>query len=303
MKAVQYREYGDADVLEVVEDAPDPHAGAGQIRVAVKAAGVNQADWKMRSGMMGGDTLDEPKIPGFEVSGVIDEIGEGVTGVAVGDAVFGSAASGGSAQFAVLEAFAARPEAMSWEEAAGLPVAVETTERVLDLLGLEKGQTLLINGASGGVGQAAIQFARVRGANVIGTASAANAELLESLGAKATTYGEGLPGRVAELAPDGVDRAFDAAGHGALPDLIKITGSADNVVTIADFQESGPLGVRATSGSEGRAWQALALAAELFEKGEFSLPVERTFPLEQIAEAQRVSEEGHARGKLVLLVD
>ncbi len=304
MKAVQYREYGDADVLEVVEDAPDPHAEAGQVRIAVKAAGVNQADWKMRSGMMGGGTLDQPRIPGFEASGVIDEVGDGVSDVVVGDEVFGSAASGGAAQLAVLGAFAKKPEGMSWEEAAGLPVAVETAIRAIDLLGVADGSTFLINGASGGVGQAAIQFARARGALVIGTASEGNAELLESLGAEATTYGDGLPERVASLAPEGVDFALDAAGHGALPGLIEITGSPDNVVTIADFENAGALGVRATGGgADSRFDEALPLAAELYEKGRFSLPVERTFPLEQIAEAQRVSEQGHARGKLVLLVD
>lgn len=303
MKAIQYSEYGGTDVLKLVDDADEPHAGAGQVRVAVKAAGVNQADWKIRSGMMGGGELDGPQVPGLEVSGVVDQVGDGVTDVAVGDEVFGPAGSGGAAQLAVLDAFAKKPAEMSWEEAAGLPVAVETAIRAMDLLGVDEGTTFLINGASGGVGQAAIQFARARGALVVGTASEGNAELLESLGAEATTYGDGLPGRVEMLAPEGVDAALDAAGHGALPDLIEITGSPDNVVTIADFQESGKLGVRATTGAEGRSWQALALAAELYEKGTFTLPVERTFPLEEIAEAQRVSEEGHARGKLVLLVE
>lgn len=303
MKAIQYSEYGGTDVLELVDDAAEPHAGAGQVRVAVRATGVNQADWKMRSGMMGGGAIESPRIPGFEVSGVVDEVGDGVADVAVGDEVFGSAATGGAAEFALLEAFVEKPAGMSFEEAAGLPVAVETAIRAMDLLGVGEGSTLLINGASGGVGQAAIQFARARGALVIGTASEGNAELLESLGAEATTYGAGLPARVGPLAPEGVDFALDAAGHGALPELIEITGSPDNVVTIADFQASGELGVRATSGAEGRSWQALSLAAELYEKGAFSLPVERTFPLPDIAEAQRVSEEGHARGKLVLLVD
>lgn len=303
MRAIQYTEYGDVEVMKLVDDAEEPHPGAGEVRVAVKAAGVNQADWKIRSGMMGGGELDGPKIPGLEAAGVVDEVGEGVTDVAVGDAVFGSVSSGGAAELAVLSAYAAKPEAMSWEEASGLPVAVETTVRALDLLGVSEGDTLLIDGASGGVGQAAIQFARARGASVIGTASASNAELLESLGAKATTYGDGLPGRVAELAPEGVDYALDASGKGGLPDLIEITGSADNVVTIADFQASGDLGVRATSGGDGRSWQALPLAAELFEKGDFTLAVQRTFPLEEIAEAHLVSQEGHARGKLVLLVD
>jgi NADPH:quinone reductase-like Zn-dependent oxidoreductase len=301
MRAVQYAEYGDADVLSLVDDAPEPHAGPGQLRVAVKAAGVNAADWKMRSGLMGTAPLEQPRIPGFEVAGVVDEVGDGVRGLVAGDEVFGSAASGGYAEFAVLTAFADKPASMPWEEAAGLPVAVETSIRALDLLGLGEGETVVINGGSGGVGQAAVQLARARGAHVIATAGESNQDLLRDLGATPTTYGEGLPARVAELAPHGVDAALDVAGHGALPDLIEIARGTERVVTIADFEASGELGVRATSGSEGRSWQALPLAAGLYEKGDFRLPVEQTFPLSAAADAHRLSELGHTHGKLVLV--
>jgi NADPH:quinone reductase-like Zn-dependent oxidoreductase len=301
MRAVQYAEYGGPEVLQVLDDVPEPHAIPGQVRVAVRAAGVNAADWKMRSGMMGGGTLDAPKIPGFEVAGVVDEVGDGVGGVVVGDEVFGSAVSGGYAEYAVLTDFADKPRSMTWEEAAGLPVAVETSVRAMDVVGLGHGETVVINGGSGGVGQAAVQLALARGAKVIATASEANQELLRDLGATPTTYGGGLPARVAELAPDGVDAALDIAGHGALPELVELVGGTERVVTIADFEAAGELGVTATSGSEGRSWQALPLAAGLFEKGEFHLPVDQTFPLAQAAEAQRVSEQGHPRGKLVLV--
>jgi NADPH:quinone reductase-like Zn-dependent oxidoreductase len=201
----------------------------------------------------------------------------------------------------VLTDFADKPRAMTWEEAAGLPVAVETSVRAMDVVGLGHGETVVINGGSGGVGQAAVQLALARGAKVIATASEANQELLRDLGATPTTYGGGLPARVAELAPDGVDAALDIAGHGALPELVELVGGTERVVTIADFEAAGELGVTATSGSEGRSWQALPLAAGLFEKGEFHLPVDQTFPLAQAAEAQRVSEQGHPRGKLVLV--
>lgn len=301
MRAVQYAEYGGPEVLQVLDDVPEPHAIPGQVRVAVRAAGVNAADWKMRSGMMGAGTLEAPKIPGFEVAGVVDEVGDGVGGVVVGDEVFGSAVSGGYAEYAVLTDFADKPRAMTWEEAAGLPVAVETSVRAMDVVGLGHGETVVINGGSGGVGQAAVQLALARGAKVIATASEANQELLRDLGATPTTYGGGLPARVAELAPDGVDAALDIAGHGALPELVELVGGTERVVTIADFEAAGELGVTATSGSEGRSWQALPLAAGLFEKGEFHLPVDQTFPLAQAAEAQRVSEQGHPRGKLVLV--
>jgi NADPH:quinone reductase-like Zn-dependent oxidoreductase len=301
MKSVQFAEYGDPDVLHVV-DVDEPHAGPGQIRVAVRAAGVNPIDWKIRSGAMRQMMQVElPSIPGVEVAGVVDEVGDGVSGVSVGDAVFGFALSAGSAQYAVVEQFALKPAAMSWAEAAGLPVAVETAVRTLDLLGVKAGDTVLINGAAGGVGVAATQFARARGASVIGTASHNNHDFLRSLGATPTTYGEGLVGRVRQIAPDGVDLALDTAGRGALPDLIEITGSPDNVVTIADYN-AHDYGVRLSGGGE-RSYQALGQAARLFEEGEFSMPVAQTFPLEQAAEAHRVSQDGHVRGKLVLIVD
>lgn len=300
MKAVQFSEYGEPDVLHVA-DVEEPHAAAGQIRIAVRAAGVNPIDWKRRGGAMREQMpVDFPSIPGIEAAGVVDEVGDGVTGVAVGDEVFGSSVGGASAEHAVLDHYAAKPADLPWPEAAGLPVAVETSVRTLDLLGVESGQTVLVNGAAGGVGSAAVQFARARGARVIGTASEGNHEFLRSLGAEPTVYGEGLVERVHELAPDGVDLALDTSGRGALPDLIEITGSPNNVVTIADFTAPDH-GVRVTTGSDGRSWQALGQAAQLYEEGKLSLPVERTFPFEQAPEAHRISEEGHVRGKLVLI--
>ncbi len=300
MKAVRFHEYGGPDVLHV-DDVEAPHAGPGQVRVAVRAAGVNPIDWKIRSGAMAAFMPAElPRIPGSDAAGVVDEVGDGVTDVSVGDAVFGSAVGGASAEYAVLDHYAAKPAGMTFAEAAGLPVAVETAVRGLDLLGLEAGQTLLINGAAGGVGTAAVQLARARGARVLGTASEANHDFLRELGAEPTTYGDGLAARVAELAPDGVDLAFDVAGHGALPALIAATGSPDRVVTIADF--TGPEhGVRVTSGSDGRSWQALGQAADLYEQGAFRLPVAETFAFAEAAEAHRRSEDGHVRGKLVLV--
>jgi NADPH:quinone reductase-like Zn-dependent oxidoreductase len=265
----------------------------------VKAVGVNPVDWKLRQGLL---PAPLPRIPGSDVAGVVDEIGAGVSGVSLGDGVFGFAVGGGYAQYAVLEHFAAKPAAMSFEEAAGIPVPAETAVRALNLLGVAAGATLLINAATGGVGTAAVQLARARAATVIGTASEENHEFLRSLGATPTTYGEGLIDRVRQLAPQGVDYAFDVAGRGALPDLIAITGSSQRVVTIAD-PEAEKYGVRFTGGGEGRSYHALALAAELYERGEFSVPIARTFRLEEAPEAHRISEDGHVRGKLVLRID
>jgi len=273
MKAARYSQFGGPEVLEIV-DLPDPHAGPGQIRVAVHAAGVNPTDWKLRKGLMGGEL---PQTTGREVAGVVDEVGEGVTDVAVGDRVFGFSPDGvGAAELALLSDYAPIPPSLGFAEAAGLPVAIETATRSLDALRVGAGNTLLVNGAAGGVGNAAVQLAAARGARVIGTASPA---------------------------PDGVDAALDVAGSGILPELIELAGGPEDVVTIADFAGAQEHGVTFSRGDDaGRAVHALAQIGELIESGRFSLPVAQTFPLAEIAEAHRVSEDGHVRGKLVLLV-
>ena len=300
MKAVQYARFGGPEVLEVV-DLPDPHPDPGQIRVAVRAAAVNPIDWKVRSGMMGGEL---PQRTGREVAGVVDELGEGVSDVSPGDRVFGFAAGGGgAAELAVLVDYAPVPPSLDFAGAAGLAVAVETAVRTLDLLGVGAGTTLLVNGAAGAVGSAAVQLARARGARVIGTASEGNHDYLRSLGAEPTTYGEGLAKRVRAIVPDGVDAALDAAGGGALPDLVELAGGPRHVVTVADYAGAEQTGARFSGGmGTQRAVHALREIGALIESGQFSLPVAKTFPLEQIGEAHRLSETGHVRGKLVVLV-
>ena len=300
MKAIQFSRFGGPEVLELVE-LPDPHPGPGQIRVAVRAAAINPIDWKVRSGMMGGEL---PQTTGREVAGVVDEVGDGVTDVTPGDRVFGFAADGaGAAELAVLADYAPIPPSLDFAEAAGLPVAVETAVRTLDLLGVGAGTTVLINGAAGGVGSAAAQIARSRDARVIGTASPGNHDYLRSLGAEPTTYGEGLVERVREIAPDGVDVALDAAGRGALPALVELTGDPERVITIADYAGAQETGVQFSGGmGTGRSLHALRDISAPIEAGQFSLPVAQTFPLEQIAEAHRLSETGHVRGKLILVL-
>ncbi|HEX3977261.1 MAG TPA: NADP-dependent oxidoreductase [Solirubrobacteraceae bacterium] len=303
MQGIQFTQFGGPEVLELVE-LPDPEPGPGQIRVAVRAAGVNPIDWKVRSGAMGGDL---PKRTGQEVAGVVDKLGDGVTGVEVGEAVFGAAAGGGgAAELALVENYARVPGALDFVGAAALPVAVETAVRTLDALGVSSGQTVVINGASGSVGIAAVQFARARGARVIGTASEANQDYVREFGAEPTTYGDGLVDRVRALAGGSgpvVDRALDAAGGGVLPALVELTGSPERVITIADYPGAEQTGVSFSGGmGPERAWHALADVAELIDAGRFRLPVAQTFPLAAIAEAHRISQSGHPRGKLVLVV-
>jgi NADPH:quinone reductase-like Zn-dependent oxidoreductase len=301
MRAVAFAEYGEPDVLQVVE-VEAPHPGPGQVRIAVRAAGVNPIDWKARSGMLASVMpLSFPVIDGREAAGVVDEVGEGVEDVAVGDAVFGFAVGGAAAELAVLDDYVRKPEGLSFEQAASLPVAAETSARVFQVLGgVGDGDALLVNGAAGGVGVIGVQLARAHGARVIGTASERNHELLRSLGAEPTTYGPGLAERVRALAPDGVDDAFDTAGKGEIEDMIELTGDPAHVATIADFG-AARLGVKVTGGSEGRVVEGLREAASLADAGRLQVLVDRTFPFAQAAEAHRVSQDGHVRGKLVLV--
>ncbi|MFJ1901144.1 NADP-dependent oxidoreductase [Streptomyces sp. NPDC088115] len=300
MKAVRFSRFGGPEVLEIV-DLPDPHPGPGQVRIAVRAAGINASDWKKRQGLM---DQELPQTMGYEAAGIVDELGAGVTDAAVGDRVFGFSADGvAQAELAVLSSWAPVPPSLGFAAAAALPAAVETATRALDQLGAGDGGTLLVSGASGSVGSAAVQLAVVRGARVIGTAGPANHGYLRSLGAEPVAYGEGLVERVRALAPDGVDLALDVAGSGVLPELIELAGGPGHVVTLADFVGAREHGVRFSSGDAGRALHALGGIGELIESGRFALPVAETFPLTGVAQAHRAGEGGHARGKLVLLVE
>jgi len=297
MKAVRFTRFGGPEVLKIV-DLPDPHPGLGQIRIAVRAAGVNPSDWKKRQGLMDEEL---PQTLGYEAAGVVDELGDGVTEVAIGDRVFGFATDGAAqAELAVLSHYAPIPPSLDFAGAAALPAAVETATRALDQLGVAAGRTVLINGASGSVGAAAVQLAVIRGARVIGTASPANHDYLRSLGAEPVAYGAGLVERVRALG--GVDLALDVAGSGVLPELIELAGGAGHVVTIADFVGAREHGVTFSRGDTGRAIHAIADIGALIESGRFALPVAQTFPLADIAQAHRAGENGHVRGKLVLVI-
>lgn len=299
MKAVRFSRFGGPEVLELV-DLPEPHAGPGQIRIAVHAAGVSVSDGKKRRGSM------DPELPqtlGYEAAGVVDELGAGVSGVAVGDRVFGFCPEGAAqAERAVLAHYAKIPASLDFAAAAALPAALETAARGLDQVGLQPGHTLLIHGASGSVGSAAVQLAAARGARVIGTAGPANQAYLRSLGAEPVTYGDGLVERVRAVAPEGVDLALDVAGSGVLPDLIALTRDAARVLTVADVLGAKSHGVRFSRGDAGRALYVLDEIGELIASGRFAVPQVRTFALEDVAEAHRVMEAGPVRGKAVLLV-
>jgi NADPH:quinone reductase-like Zn-dependent oxidoreductase len=299
MKAVRFDRFGGPEVLELV-DVPDPHPGPGEVRIAVRAAGVNASDWKKRQGLMDPDL---PQTLGYEAAGVVDELGDGVTDVSVGDRVFGFCTDGAAqAELAVLSHYAPVPPSLDFVDVAALPAAVETAARALDQLGVADGTTVLVNGASGNVGSAAAQLAVARGARVIGTASPRNHDLLRSYGAVPVAYGDGMADRVRALAPGGVDRALDVAGSGVLPDLIDLAGGAEHVVTVADFLGAREHGVRFSRGDEGRALYVLGQLGDLVEAGQLRLPEVRTFPLDGVADAHRAGEVGIGHGKIVLTV-
>ncbi len=297
MRAIQFTRYGGPDVLELVE-VTEPHAADGQVRIRVRAAGVNAMDWKLRSGQLQQMMpLSLPSGTGVDASGVVDEVGAGVDDVKIGDAVFGTG-SGTCAEYAVLTSWAPKPDSLSFEQAAGLPIPVETAIRILDQVGVQPEQTLLVSGASGGVGSAVIQIATERLIRVIGTASPSNQKYLTSLGAKATTYGPGLVDRVRALAPDGIDAALDIAGSGVIAELVELTGDPTKVLSIADF--SAPQHGAQVSGTAQEPAVALAEAARLWDAGALNIPIERTFTLADTGSAQAISEQGHATGRLVV---
>ncbi len=300
MKAVQYSEYGGPEVLHIVQ-VDEPHASPRQVRIAVRAAGVNPSDWKRREGQYRDfEDVTFPSGVGVEASGVVDEVGTGVSNVLVGDAVFGFGENT-VAQYAVLTHWAYKPDDASFEVAAGLPVIVDTATRALDEVGVKSGQTLLVSGAGGGIGTAATQLARLRGITVIGTASAPKHDYLRHLGAIPTTYGSGLTERAKALAPKGVDAALDIAGSGIIPELIEIVGYPSHVLSVADFLAE-QYGAKFSHGPPRDPQRIFADVARLCSEGRFRLHVDRIFPLEQTAEAQEVSATGRVTGKLIISV-
>ena len=299
MRALIYRSYGGPEVLEVAE-VPEPHAGPGQIRIAVKAASVNAMDWKLRSGMLSGEkALEAPAYLGFDASGVVDEVGEGVAGVAVGDEVFGKG-DNTQAEYAVLDAWVPKAPQLDWAVAGAVGVTGETSERVLRLLGVQPGETLFIDGGAGGVGAVATQFAVARGIRVIASASQDNQDYLREIGATPVLYGQGLVNRVRAVPGDPVTAVLDAAGKTPIEDLVALVPEPSRVVSIANWGAASA-GTRVTGGSQdSQPMKAMAETAELLEQNKLVVKVQ-TFPLDRAAEAHRISESGHVRGKLVLL--
>jgi NADPH:quinone reductase-like Zn-dependent oxidoreductase len=307
-RTVRFREYGEpGDVLHL-ETVPAPEPGPGQIRVRVHACGLNPADWALCRGLFAGGL---PRGIGIEVSGTVDAVGDGVTDVGPGHLVFGTAdwahaPVGGASDLAVMDFWAAVPTGLELTQAAALPMALETAYRHLQQLGMSAEQTIVINGAGGTVGFAAVQIALTRGMRVIATAGPTYAQRLRDLGAEVTSYGEGMAERVLILSGGPADLVLDTAPvGGALPALVQVAGGdPKRVLTISDFAAAAELGVRDTFHEEHLPFDRTAVYAEfgaLAAYGTFTVPVARTFPLDDWQAGLDISLSGQARGKLLLL--
>ena len=318
MRTIRFHAYGKGkDVLQL-EEAPIPDPGPSHIRVRVSACGLNPADWGLCQGLFA-DSL--PRGIGLEVSGTVDAVGQNVLDVRVGDLVLGvpdfvNYSSAGASESAILSHWTPLPDGLDFVAAAALPMAVETAFRSLDSLGAMAGKTILIHGAGTTVGFAAVQIALLQGARVIATAGETFAGRLRTLGATVTSYGEGMVDRVRDIAGGAPDLILDTAPpSGVLPALVQIAGGdARRVLTITDFAAAAELGVRDSfgegtpSGSPPSRYDDLTMRydvlgdfARLAAQGQFTVPVARTFALEEWRVALGISQSGHAHGKLVLL--
>ncbi|MEV5679455.1 MULTISPECIES: NADP-dependent oxidoreductase [unclassified Streptomyces] len=302
-KVYIFHRYGGPEA-EAFSERPVPVPGPGELLVAVRAAGVNPVDWKRRSGLRrpGSDPAPLPGVFGSEVSGTVEAVGPGVEGFAPGQPVFGSPLTGGYAEYALLaaDATAHKPDGLSFTDAAVLPVAAATAYDGLRQLDAAPGSTLLVTGAGGGVGVAAVQLARHFGIRVLGTASAAKQDLVESLGAVHVTYGPGVEDRIRAAAPEGVDAAFDLAGGEALTAAAAVVGDRKRLISAGspgEVTELGGAAVRRT-----RSAAVLDELARLVVGGALRTQVTRTFPLAEADRALRTVEGGHARGKIVIEV-
>jgi NADPH:quinone reductase len=305
--------FGGPEVLSVVEQ-PDASPGPGEARLEVRAAGVNPADWKGYTGVFGTDPAKLPLRLGFEASGVVTAVGPDAVGpagpLAVGDEVIGFRLQGAYASSLVAPAAALvpKPATLDWAQAAGLMLTGATAVHALTAVGAGAGDTVLVHGAAGGVGQMLVQLAVAGGARVIGTAGDSGAETVRRLGGEPVRYGDGLAERVRAMAPDGVTAAVDAVGTDeALDTSLELVADRQRIATIAAFARGGQAGVKVLGGGPGadpgtelRDAARLRLTA-LAEAGRLEVLVARSFPLDEVAAAHREGMTGHSHGKLVLV--
>lgn len=308
---VTYSQTGGPEVLEISE-GPEPTPGPDEVVVAVRAAGVNPIDWKLRAGIRPSGPFEEPRRVGFDGAGVISALGEAVDGCSVGDEVVIENTQGTYATHVVAspENLTAKPAAVDFEVAAGLGVPVSTAYQVLASLEVGEGDRLLLHGGSGAVGQAAIQLARIRGAEVVATASERNQSRLRELGATPVVYGDGLLDRLREASPQGYTVSLDCAGTDeALETGLELVDRS-RIGTIVQGAQYHEMGLQAWSGGspepltpEQQALRAEAIAhvLPLIVTGEFEVEIGRVMSLDDVVEAHRISQQHGVRGKIVLV--
>jgi NADPH:quinone reductase-like Zn-dependent oxidoreductase len=298
-----YEKFGGPGALEL-RDVPEPHAGRGQVRVRVGAAGLNPMDWGISSRPEAAARfgITVPSGFGSDFAGVVDEVGDGVTGFAVCDRVYGGAMARAVAEFVVLnppsDPVWHTPEGISDEVASTLPVAGLTAAAAVAAIDPRAGDTVLIGGAAGGVGAFAVQLAKLADARVIGTASESTFEFLRQLGAEPVAYGPGLDDRVRALAPDGVTGAIDLFGTETAETALALGVPPQRISTIAAIPNP-PGGVRATGAIDATP-DAMKRITDAILAGGIAVPNAARYPMEQIRDAVTLQAGRHVHGKIVI---
>lgn len=301
--AVRFKEYGGVDVLDVMQvDRPRP--GAGDVLVRVKAAGINPGEAKIREGLLHDRwPATFPSGQGSDLAGIVEEIGEGVTGFAVGDAVIGFTNSRGSqAEYVVVRAvdLTHRPDGVSWEAAGSLFVAGTTAYAAVRAVSVGDGDTLVVSGAAGGVGSIVVQLAKNAGARVIGLAGEANHQWLAKHGAIPIRYGDGVAERIKEVSGGHLDAFIDTHGGNYVELALDLGIRPDRIDTIVDFRAAGKYGVKNEGNAAAGNADVLAKLATLVSEGRLEIPIARVYSLSEVRDAYRELERGHTRGKIVL---
>lgn len=300
-KAVSYAQYGEPEVLEVT-NVEEPHAGEGAVRVAVRAAGLNPFDSKVRrGGYIPNHTV--PSLQGAEFAGVIDEVGNGVTEWKVGDEVLGWVNRGAQAEHVVVpqKNVARKPAGLNWAIAGGLGLVANTAKRATDALALGPDDTVLVTATAGGVGFLSAQFAKATGATVVGTASETNHDDLRDLGVIPVAYGQGELERLRTAAPNGYTAALDHIGGEAILTALELGIPAARINTIADYDAAEKFGLSSVGGGK-KTSEELSEFARMAADGELVLPIRNTYQLPDVVEAYRDLDTGHGLGKVVLLL-
>ena len=303
-QAVRFDEYGGVDVLRVTEvDRPVP--GPGQVLVRVKAAGINPGEAKIRQGLLAQRwPTTFPSGEGSDLAGVVEELGEGVTGLAVGEEVIGFTDNRAShAELVVVEAgnLIPKPAGVSWEAAGSLYVAGATAWAMVHAVKVGPGDTVVVSGAVGGVGSIAVQLAKIAGATaVIGLASEANHAWLADHGVIPVSYGEGVADRIRAASGGEVDAFLDTQGGGYVELALELGVRPERIDTIADFAAKEKYGVKIDGNAVGGNARVLAELAGLIDQGRLEIPIANTYPLAKVQDAYRELEQGHTHGKIVL---